>query len=146
MAFQPIPTPWYAMTCVVVLPRCFHGIARASSRAPTVMMVDGQKVVKLKLTKRAVESLKVKEKDYIAFDAELPGFGVRVMPSGKRFFLIQYRRHGRTRRVMIGLFGPVTAERDATRLGRRAVGAAIRRLYATPSGYRQPSRNSAKDS
>jgi Arm DNA-binding domain len=32
------------------------------------------------------------------------------MPSGKRFFLIQYRRHGRTRRVMLGQFGPVTAE------------------------------------
>jgi hypothetical protein len=76
----------------------------------------------VKLTKRTVESLKVREKDYITFDAELPGFGVRVMPSGKRFFLIQYRRHGRTRRVMIGQFGPVTAEnarRGATRcLGR----------------------------
>ena len=72
-----------------------------------------------KLTKRTVESLKVREKDHIAFDADLPGFGVRVMPSGKRFFLIQYRRHGRTRRVMIGQFGPVTAEiarREATRL------------------------------
>jgi Arm DNA-binding domain len=81
--------------------------------------VDGRKVAKLKLTKRAVGSLKINEKDYIAFDAELPGFGVRVMPSGKRFFLIQYRRHGRTRRVMIGQFGPVTAEnarREATRL------------------------------
>jgi hypothetical protein len=67
-------------------------------------------MARLKLTKRTVESLKVREKDHIAFDVELPGFGVRVMPSGKRFFLIQYRRHGRTRRVMIGQFGPVTAE------------------------------------
>lgn len=32
------------------------------------------------------------------------------MPGGKRFFLVQYRRHGRTRRVMLGLFGPLTAE------------------------------------
>jgi len=66
---------------------------------------------KEKLTKRSVEQLAVKEKDYIAFDSDLPGFGVRVMPSGKRFFLIQYRRHGRTRRVMLGQFGPITAER-----------------------------------
>jgi integrase len=76
-------------------------------------------VPKLKLTKRTVDSLKVNEKDYITFDSELPGFGVRIMPSGKRFFLIQYRRHGRTRRVMIGQFGPVTAEnarREAMRL------------------------------
>src|ERR1039458_8447614 len=69
------------------------------------------------ITKRTVEALKVAAKDYIAFDTDLPGFGVRVMPSGKRFFLVQYRRHGRTRRVMIGQFGIVTAElarREAT--------------------------------
>src|SRR6266481_4587722 len=63
-----------------------------------------------KLTKRSVEALKVRGDNYIAFDAELPGFGVRVMPSGKRFFLVQYRRHGRTRRVLLGQFGPLTAE------------------------------------
>jgi hypothetical protein len=63
-----------------------------------------------KLTKRSVEALRVRADNYIAFDAELPGFGVRVMPSGKRFFLVQYRRHGRTRRVMLGQFGPLTAE------------------------------------
>jgi integrase len=67
-------------------------------------------VSKEKLTKRSVEQLAVKKKDYIVFDSDLPGFGIRVMPSGKRFFLIQYRRHGRTRRVMLGQFGPVTAE------------------------------------
>lgn len=72
-----------------------------------------------KLTKRSVEQLAVKDKDYIVFDSDLPGFGVRVMPSGKRFFLIQYRRLGRTRRVMLGQFGPITAERarrDATHM------------------------------
>src|SRR5258705_1364570 len=74
-------------------------------------------MAKIKITKRTVEALKVAAKDYIAFDTDLPGFGVRVMPSGKRFFLVQYRRHGRTRRVMIGQFGIVTAElarREAT--------------------------------
>ena len=73
----------------------------------------------VKLTKRSVEALKPKEKDFIAFDGELPGFGVRVMPSGKRFFLIQYRIHGRSRRMMLGQFGPITAEvarREAMRL------------------------------
>jgi integrase len=63
-----------------------------------------------KLTKRTVETLAVLAKDYITFDAELAGFGIRVMPSGKRFFLVQYRHHGRTRRVMIGQFGIITAE------------------------------------
>jgi len=65
---------------------------------------------KEKLTKRVIDKLEARDKDYIVFDSELPGFGIRVMPSGKCFFLIQYRRHGRTRRVMIGQFGPVTAE------------------------------------
>src|SRR5260370_21975216 len=72
-----------------------------------------------KLTKRTVEALAVLAKDYITFDTELAGFGVRVMPSGKRFFLVQYRRRGRARRVMIGQFGIVTAEqarREATRM------------------------------
>ncbi len=74
-------------------------------------------MAKIKITKRTVEALKVATKDYIAFDTDLPGFGVRVMPSGRRFFLVQYRRHGRTRRVMIGQFEIVTAEltrREAT--------------------------------
>ena len=63
-----------------------------------------------KLTKRVVEGLELRSNNYIVFDAELPGFGIRVMPSGKRFFLVQYRKHGRTRRVMLGQFGPLTAE------------------------------------
>jgi len=74
-------------------------------------------MARMKLTKRTVETLRKQEADYIVFDTDLPGFGVRVMPSGKRFFLVQYRRYGRTRRVMIGQFGPVTAEvarREAT--------------------------------
>lgn len=74
---------------------------------------------KEKLTKRVIDKLQARDKDYIVFDSELPGFGIRVMPSGKCFFLIQYRRHGRTRRVMIGQFGPVTAEiarREAIRM------------------------------
>lgn len=47
-------------------------------------------MAKIKIAKRTVEALKVAAKDYIAFDTDLPGFGVRVMPSGKRFFLVQY--------------------------------------------------------
>lgn len=76
-------------------------------------------MAKEKLTKRFVDRLEPREKDYIVFDEDLPGFGVRIMPSGKRFYLIQYRRHGRTRRVMIGQHGPVTAEiarREANRM------------------------------
>jgi hypothetical protein len=63
-----------------------------------------------KLSKRTAEALDVRPSPYIVFDEQLPGFGVRVMPSGRRYFLVQYRRHGKTQRIMIGQFGPITAE------------------------------------
>jgi hypothetical protein len=97
-------------------------------------------MAKIKITKRSVETLKVTSKDYLAFDTGLPGFGVRVMPSGKRFFLVQYRRHGRTRRVMIGQFGVVTAElarREATiKLG------SVRGANGDPAALRDAERQS----
>jgi hypothetical protein len=97
-------------------------------------------MAKIKITKRTVEALKVAPKDYIAFDTDLPGFGVRVMPSGRRFFLVQYRRHGRTRRVTIGQFGIVTAElarREATiKLG------SVRGADGDPAALRDASRQS----
>jgi integrase len=97
-------------------------------------------MAKIKITKRTVEALRVATKDYIALDTDLPGFGVRVMPSGKRFFLVQYRRHGRTRRVMIGQFGIVTAElarREATiKLG------SVRGADGDPAAMRDADRQS----
>ncbi|WP_247457527.1 Arm DNA-binding domain-containing protein [Bradyrhizobium sp. 2] len=97
-------------------------------------------MAKFKITKRSVEALKVTSKDYIAFDTGLPGFGVRVMPSGKRFFLVQYRRRGRMRRVMIGQFGIVTAElarREATiKLG------SVRGADGDPAALRDADRQS----
>ena len=99
-------------------------------------------MAKIKIIKRTVEALKVATKDYIAFDTDLPGFGVRVMPSGRRFFLVQYRRHGRTRRVMLGQFGIVTAElarREATiKLG------SVRGANGDPAALRDAERQSTK--
>ncbi len=44
-----------------------------------------------KLTKRIVEAAEPREKDYIIFDSDLPGFAIRILPNGKRSYLIQYR-------------------------------------------------------
>ncbi|GJD94269.1 Arm DNA-binding domain-containing protein [Methylobacterium iners] len=63
-----------------------------------------------KLTKRVVEAAEPQGKDYFLWCDELPGFGLRVFASGRRSYLVQYRNAGRTRRVTIGLHGPVTAE------------------------------------
>jgi len=68
-----------------------------------------------KLTKRAIDSAHPQSADYILFDEQLPGFGLRVLPSGKKSFLIQYRRNRHTRRLTFGRFGTMTAEQARTK-------------------------------
>jgi integrase len=72
-----------------------------------------------RLTKRIVEALKppepskvgVKVRESFAWDRELRGFGVQVMPSGLKSFVIQYRTSdGRPRRAVIGRYGLMTVE------------------------------------
>ncbi|PJE30421.1 Site-specific recombinase XerD [Pseudooceanicola antarcticus] len=63
-----------------------------------------------KLTKRSVEALPVDGRDYIVFDCDVIGFGVRVSPTGRKSYLIQYRVGGRTRRFTLGKHGTLTAE------------------------------------
>ena len=72
-----------------------------------------------KLTKRFVESVIPKSKGHVIWDDELPCFGLRVYPSGKRSYLVQYRAKGRSRRYTIGIHGvwtPETARREAKAL------------------------------
>jgi integrase len=63
-----------------------------------------------KLTKRLIDSTKPGEKDIVCWDGELKGFGVRIMPSGVKSFVIQYRAHGRSRRLTIGRYGRMTLD------------------------------------
>lgn len=64
----------------------------------------------IKLTKRAIDQLAATDKDYFIWDSELSGFGVRVMPSGRKSYLVQYRAGGRSRRRTIGQHGVLTAD------------------------------------
>ena len=79
-----------------------------------------------KITKRVVDAAEVRSKDYVVWDDELPGFGLRVFASGKRSYVIQYRAAGRSRRYTIGLHGvwtPETARQEAkVQFGRVAQG------------------------
>ena len=58
-----------------------------------------------KITKRLVEAAEVRDKDYIIFDSEIPGFGARILPNGKRSYLVQYRVGRKFRRMSLGLHG-----------------------------------------
>ena len=79
-----------------------------------------------KITKRLVEAVKTRAKDYVIWDDELQGFGLRVFASGKRSYVMQYRIAGRSRRYTIGLHGrwtPETARQEArVQFGRIAKG------------------------
>ncbi|WP_316186542.1 MULTISPECIES: site-specific integrase [unclassified Bradyrhizobium] len=79
-----------------------------------------------KLNKRVVEGAEPQSTDYVIWDDELPGFGLRVFKSGKRSYLIQYRSAGRSRRYSIGVHGvwtPELARKEAKiQLGRVAQG------------------------
>jgi integrase len=79
-----------------------------------------------KLTKRIIDAAEARDKDYVIWDDELPGFGLRVFTSGKRSYLIQYRSGGRSRRYTIGQHGvwtPELARKEAkVQLGRIAQG------------------------
>jgi len=63
-----------------------------------------------KLTKRSVDALRPRDKDYFIWDSEIIGFGIRVMRSGAKTYQAQYRKGGRTRRVSLGRHGNITAE------------------------------------
>jgi integrase len=66
-----------------------------------------------KLTKRTVDALSVTGKDYFEWDNEIPGFGLRVFPSGRKSYVVQYKmggRGGETRRKSLGLHGVLTTE------------------------------------
>jgi len=67
-----------------------------------------------RITKRTVDALKVIGKDYVHWDGELTGFGVRVRPSGSKAFVAVYRTGGRNtplRRVTIGAVGKIEADK-----------------------------------
>lgn len=65
-----------------------------------------------KITKRLVDGLKPKTKDYMVWDTEVPGFGVRVKKgTGTKSFCIQYRNaQGRSRRLTVGRYGRLTVQ------------------------------------
>ncbi|MXY65338.1 MAG: DUF4102 domain-containing protein, partial [Gammaproteobacteria bacterium] len=63
------------------------------------------------LTKRTVDRLSVRERDMVFWDRDIPGFGVRVYPSGAKVYVVQTRASGKSHRVTIGRHGKVSPDR-----------------------------------
>jgi hypothetical protein len=55
------------------------------------------------LTKRVVDAAKPHQERYFVWCSALPGFGVRVYPSGRKVFLAQVRIGRVQRRVTVGI-------------------------------------------
>ncbi|MEM7399832.1 MAG: Arm DNA-binding domain-containing protein [Pseudomonadota bacterium] len=64
---------------------------------------------KVRLTKTAVDKLDKLDREAIFWDDALPGFGVRIKPSGVKSYVVQYRDRatGASRRMTLGKHGPL---------------------------------------
>src|ERR1700687_4082076 len=64
------------------------------------------------LTKRTVDATKPAEgRDVVIWDTEVPGFGLRVKPGGRKSYIVQFRnRQGRSRRLTLGTHGVLTPD------------------------------------
>ena len=67
-----------------------------------------------RITKRVVDGLKPQAREFAVWDGKLPGFGVRVRPSGARSYIVVYRagagRGAPVRRFTIANVGKATPE------------------------------------
>jgi len=68
-------------------------------------------VPRMKLTKSAIDSLPTPGSDVVYWDINVPGFGVKVTPKGRKVFIVLYRTGGagsKLRKYTIGPNGRVT--------------------------------------
>jgi hypothetical protein len=56
-----------------------------------------------KLTKRIVDAAEAQATEQFIWDSDIPGFGLRVLPSGRKGYVVQYRAGRRSRRISLGV-------------------------------------------
>jgi hypothetical protein len=92
------------------------------------------------ITAAFVRECKPRAKMYEVTCDALPGFILRVLPTGKKVALVRYRVDGKDRRIKIGLLGPALTIEEARRraalvLGDVAAGESV--VAAEPAGRGQ---------
>ena len=80
----------------------------------------------MRFTKPTIASLRLApdKAELIVFDDNLPGFGIRILPSGVKSYVVQYRagpgRTAPTRRITIGKHGKLAPD-EARKLARKII-------------------------
>ncbi len=98
---------------------------------------------RVKLTKRVVDALRpMPGRDVVLWDSQLPGFCVRVKPSGVRSYAIQYRnRRHKSCRLTIGRHSVLTVEQARAEARQRLADA---KRGEDPLAERESARTKAK--
>ena len=72
------------------------------------------KLKRQSISRRTVEALSA-DKDTVFWDRELTGFGIRVYPSGAKYYIVQVRGPDGSKRVTVGRHGVLTANQARQR-------------------------------
>jgi hypothetical protein len=98
--------------------------------------------MKLKLESRTIAGLALPDGriDYVFWDADLSGFGLRLRAGGRRAWIAQYRVNGRSRRATLGPVGKLTPI-EARQAARRILAAVT--LGGDPQGDKAAKRQRA---
>ena len=70
------------------------------------------------LTKRTCDAARYEgdgKSWHITWEEDVPGFGLRVYPSGRRSFILRYRHAARRRYLVLGRFGVLTVQQARDR-------------------------------
>ena len=68
-----------------------------------------------KLTKRLIDAAEVRAVEYFIWDDDISGFGLRILPSGRKGYVTQYRAGRRPRRMSLGPSTVLTCEQARKR-------------------------------
>lgn len=78
-----------------------------------------------KLTKSVIDGAETRTSAYFVWCSELPGFGIRIFPTGKKtFYADYYNTDGQRKRMSIGPYGKLTLD-EARKLARITLGSVL---------------------